>query len=212
LSNKNVMSELSHFGDKMTKIVILTLINIVLGIFTLFIPLVGFISLIISIVIFFTFLSALGNIKEAGHGLNNRNILEFRSKIILAMILAIIGSLLLTIGLVALAITIYLTYVEFIVATIPYIVIIIIGAIILVIAAILTIQAWGRLETFFANNMSMFPQDVSIDAKKGAKYCKIGAIFNLTVILSIVGTILYMIGYYKLSTLSRLTGNAPAHE
>ena len=76
-------------------------------------------------------------------------------------------------------------------------------------AAILNIQAWGRLRTFFETNMTLFPQNIAINAKEGSHYCKIGAILDITIILSFIGDLLRVIGYFKLATLKDLK-EAPA--
>lgn len=199
MSDKNIMREFQEFGSKMNTIAILTIISFILGIASWFIRFIGFISLIFNIIIFILFLSALGNIKEAGYELNNRDLLEFRSKIIIAIILGIPGLLFFTLGIILLVF-------GFIVVGILCI---LMGIVILLIAAILSILAWGRLEVFFKTNMNLFPSNIGNDARTGANLCKIGAILNITIILSFIGDILRIIGYFKLGSLKNL-GGAPA--
>lgn len=180
----------------------MTLVNLVLSIVTWFIPLVGIITIIISVIVFFLFLDAVGNIRKAGMALNNEDLLSFRTKIIIALILIVIGNILWTIGLIGIGIVIFFTVIT--AALLPYILITVTGIVLLIIGAILTIMAWGRLKDFFESNKSMFPQDVSIDAKKGANYCRIGAILDLTIILMFVGFVFRILGLFKLSSLSVL--------
>jgi len=47
----------------------------------------------------------------------------------------------------------------------------------------------------------MFPEKIGKSAKTGASLLMIGAIFNLTIILAVVGFILLVIGFFKLSAL-----------
>lgn len=74
----------------------------------------------------------------------------------------------------------------------------------MLVAAILQIQAWSSLESFFANNATLFPQEIAEDARVGAKLCKIGAILDITVILMFFGDILRVIGYFRLASLNDL--------
>ncbi len=67
--------------------------------------------------------------------------------------------------------------------------------------------AWSQLEKFFTNNVSLFSQNISDDAKAGAKLCKIGAILDITIILGVIGEILRIVGYFKLASLRNLTGD-----
>ena len=202
MSREQVKGSFEKFGDRMTLIMYFTIASLILSVIAWWIPLVGLITVIFSLIILFTFLSAVGNIKEAGMKLSNEDLLSFRTKIIIALILGIIGWLLFYIGLIGIGLIFLLT--EITAAIIPYIIVIIIGIVILVIAAILTIQAWGRLKTFFASNMELFPKDVSTAAKSGAGYCKIGAILDLTVIFAFIGLIFKIFGLYKLGELSSL--------
>ena len=77
---------------------ILSIISFVLGIIALFVQPVSYVNWVIQIVAIIVLILALGNIKKAGNALNNENLLDFRSKIILALILALIGLIIITIG------------------------------------------------------------------------------------------------------------------
>ena len=202
MSNPEVKREFSEFGGRMKVIAILTLISIIIGVFTWFSTSVGFGEAGIGLVVFIFFILVLGDIKSAGNMLNNKNLLSFRSKIITSFILGIIGTIIFTAGLVGLGITIF--FIGNLILSIIPITISIIGIIFLLITAILQIQAWSNLESFFANNPTLFPQEIAKDAKDGAKLCKIGAILDITVILMFIGNILRVIGYFKLASLNDL--------
>ena len=202
MSKSDVNREFSEFGGRMKVIAILTLISIVVGIFSGFAASVGFGEAAIGLVVFILFILVLGDIKSAGVMLNNKNLLSFRSKIITSFILGIIGMIIFTAGLAGIGITIFFIG-NLILLPIP-ITIVIIGIILLLITAILQIQAWGSLESFFTNNTTLFPQEIANDARTGAKLCKIGAIFDITVILTFIGGILRVIGYFKLASLKDL--------
>jgi hypothetical protein len=195
----NVNLQFSEFGGKMKTLGILAILGFLFSIIANFIQFFSFINIIVQILVLVFILSALGNAKEIGYALNNRYILEFRSKIILAIILFLVGLLLFTVGIV-------LIYVGAIGAAIA---LIIVGILILIISAILRIQGWSRLQTFFEENQAMFPANIGADALSGAKFMKIAAILYLTIILMFIGFILEVIGYFKLAALKDLIG-APA--
>lgn len=202
MSNPDVNREFSEFGGRMKLIAILTLISVVVGIFTGFSTSVGFIDAVIILVVFILFILVLGDIRSAGAMLNNKNLLSFRSKVITSFIIGIIGAIIFTAGLVGLGITIF--FIGSFALSLVSLTILIIGIIFLLFAAILQIQAWGRLESFFTNNATLFSQEVAKDARAGAKLCKIGAILDITIILTFIGEILRVIGYFKLASLKYL--------
>lgn len=186
---------------------ILSLISFVLGIIALFIQPVSYVNWVIQIVAIIVLILALGNIKNAGNALNNENLLDFRFKIILALILNLIGLIIITVGWVSIVA----------IATGPdpgsssaaqgYItfgIVIIAGIIILILGVVMEILAWGRLKNFFRNNKGMFPEGIGSSGESGSLLLQIGAILNLTVIFIFVGFILRVIGYYKLSALKDL--------
>ena len=85
----------------------------------------------------------------------------------------------------------------------------IVGVGLLIFGSILRLLAWGGLQTFFSANTQLFPPNIGNDGRTGAKICKIACIFDMTIILSFVGEILRIIGYFKLSSTKDLIG-APA--
>ncbi len=205
MSKSDVNKEFSEFGGRMKVIAILTLVSVVIGIFTgvsTDFAFIGFLDAIIVFVVFILYILMLGDIKSAGVMLNNKNLLNFRSKVIISFILGIIGMIIFTTGLVGIGITIFFIG-NLILLPIP-LTILIIGVILLLIAAILQIKAWSSLESFFTNNTTLFPEKIAKDARDGAKYCKIGAILDITIILTFIGDILRVIGYFKLAPLKYL--------
>ncbi|TFF63645.1 MAG: zinc ribbon domain-containing protein [Promethearchaeota archaeon] len=198
MASKDVNYEFSQFGSKMKKLGILSILGFIFGLLSNLFLVLGIINIIIIIISLAVLFSALGNAKEAGYILNNRLLHEFRSKIIKAFILYLIGLILFFGAMMAI-----------IRARRPGIGIffIVIGVIILIIAAILRIQGWGRLLRFFEENMSMFPTNIGVDAQSGAKFLKYAGILFLTVILAFIGFILEIVGYFKLSSLTKLSGS-----
>jgi hypothetical protein len=163
MSNKSVEKEFQSFGSKCQTLGILAILGFIFGLIANFVPAIGIINFVVQIIILIMLFSALGNAKEAGYALNNRLLQEFRSKIILAVILFIIGILFLlggTMGLVAV-----ITYAPRAGAAVgALIVVMIFGIIILIIAAIFRIQGWSRLQKFFEENQNMFPSDIGESA------------------------------------------------
>ena len=203
-----VNKEFSEFGNKMLILAILSLISFVLGIIAYAIPAVQYVNwafLVVSIVVL---ILALGNIKTAGEALdNNEKLSSFRSKIIVALILALIGTIFVTIG--------WLTILAIVEGPDPgspaaiqgYIsfgILILIGIVILIVGGVFEIIAWGSLRDFFKNNLSKFPEGIGKNAETGCYLMKLGAIFNLTFILAVIGFILRVIGYFMLSKLKDL--------
>ena len=203
-----VNKEFSEFGSKMLILAILALISFVLGVIAYAIPALQYVNWAFLVVSIIVLILALGNIKTAGEALNNNeNLSSFRSKIIVALILALIGTIFVTIGYVSImaivngpdpgstgAIQGYISFG----------ILILIGLVLLIVGGVFEIIAWDRLKTFFENNLKMFPEGIGNSAKTGSYLMKLGAIFNLTFILAIVGFILRVIGYFMMSKLKDL--------
>ena len=204
-----VNKEFSEFGTKMLILAILSLISFVLGVIAYVIPAVQYVNwafLVVSIVVL---ILALGNIKTAGEALdNNANLSSFRSKIIVALILALIGTIFITVGLASIYAIINsgidLGSPEAIQGYISFGILILIGIVVLVVGAVFEIIAWGSLRDFFKNNLSKFPEGIGKNAETGCFLMKLGAIFILTFILAVVGFILRVIGYFMMSKLKDL--------
>ena len=86
---------------------------------------------------------------------------------------------------------------------------VVIGVVLIIVGSILRFIAWRGIETFFRTNAQLFPPNISEKGSSGGKLCKISTIFDMTMILSFVGEILRIIGYFKLASTKDLIG-APA--
>lgn len=199
MSNIDINYEFSQFGSKAKTLGILSILGFIFGLIGNFVPVFGFINLVISIIILVILFSALGILRKIGDSLNNRLLIECRSKIINAFILFLIGMFFFFLAIVLISNN----------AIGAGIGLIIIGIILLLIGAIFRIQGWSRLQSFFEQNRTMFPASIGADAESGAKFLKIAGILYLTIILIFIGFILEVVGYFKLSSLQNMTG-APA--
>ncbi len=194
--NDKVMKEFQEFGSRMHIIAILSILTFV-------IPLVGLIQLV------FIFL-ALGNIRRIYYEMPNPHLMEFRSKYIISFIISLCGTTVMLIGTVSGVMSliglIRLPYNNLVIRGVltAMIVIIIIGVIFIIISGYIEYKAWENLMIFFENNRTMFPEMISKDAIDGARNLKTGTIFNMTIILAIVGVILRIIGYFRLASLKKL--------
>ena len=181
---------------------ILAILGFLFGLLANFISALGFVNLVIQIIMLVILFSALGNSRNAANALNNNLLVQFRSKIINAFILWIIGLFFF-----------FLALIVFNYSLGAGIGLIIIGIILLIISAIFRIQGWRRLQSFFEQNRTMFPASIGADAESGAKLLKIAGIMYLTIILMIIGFILEIIGYFKLSALKDLgVAGAPVQQ
>ena len=120
-----------------------------------------------------------------------------RSKVIIAVILNLVGLILLTVGYFSLIATIqYYQRPENAVDAgssqairgyVTFGILILLGLVLLIVAFVMDILAWGRLKTFFKENMSMFPGSAGKNAQTGCLLMQIGAIIG---ILRVVGCFL----------------------
>ena len=203
-----VNKEFSEFGKKMLILAVLALISFVLGLIAFSVPAVQYANWAMIVVSIIVLILALGHIKTAGEALNNNEKLNsFRSKIIVALILALIGTIFITIGWLSI-----LAIVEgpdpgstgAIQGYVSFGILILIGLVILIVGGVFEILAWSSLRDFFKNNLSMFPEGIGKNAETGCFLMKLGAIFILNFILAIVGFILRVIGYFMMSKLKDL--------
>lgn len=189
MSNEKVMMEFQEFGSRMSIIAILAILNFVL-------PVMGLIELI------FIFM-ALGNIKRICIEAPNMNLMEFRSKYIIAFVISLFGAF--SIFSAAIGLVLFFIYFNWVYGFITvFVTLLLFGITILIVSGYLEYKAWDNLRIYFENNRSMFPETIVMDSIKGAKNLKLGAIFTMTIILSIVGVILRIIGFFQLASLKRL--------
>jgi hypothetical protein len=194
MSNTNVNREFVIFGKRIKVIAILTLLSLILGIVGAFIPLVGIIALIFSLIIIIYFLLVLGNVKRAGKELNSKELLAFTPRFIIGTIVRFIGQALMSVG------SLYINQLTVIIG------LIVIGVVLIIIGSVLRYKAWGGLQTFFITNFQLFPPQISDNGISGAKLCKIATILDMTIFLSFIGEILRIIGYFKLAATQNLVG------
>ncbi len=195
MSSTNINMEFAKFGSRMNTIAILTLISFILTIAGAFVPIVGYIALVLSLIIIIFFLLVLGNIKRAGRELSNSELLAFTPRFLFGTIIRFVGQILMSI-------------IEWFYIGNVWLMLIIELALIIV-GSVLRYKAWSGLATFFETNSQLFPTVISTKGYKGAKLCKIATILDMTIILSFIGEILRVIGYFKLATTKNLVG-APA--
>ncbi len=197
--SNDVMREWQEFGSRMQVVAILSVLTFV-------IPFFGLLELI------FIFM-ALGNIRNIYYKNPDPNLMEFRSKYIISFVVSLLGIFVIISGALGLVLTLFGISSRFsnfnfsrgwAFIIVPFVVVILIGILILFIAGYLEYKAWGKLMVYFENNLSLFPERLGRDAINGAKNLKLGTVLSMTVILSFVGIIFQIIGYFKLASLKRL--------
>lgn len=201
MSNADIYREFEDFSNKMMPIAILTLILLTWSFFSGIFGIIGLmITLGLNVVIIIFFLLVIGDLKKAGRMLNNnKELLGFPLKFILGTIIRIVGIGFLNIGILILGLIISIDKV-----TIPMLALsislILIGIGLIIGGSVLRLLAWSGLEKFFEYNAQLFPREIAIDGKKGAYFCKIGAILDMTIILGFIADILRIYGYFKMSS------------
>ncbi len=205
--SSDVNTKFQQFGSKVLALAILALLSFIFGLSGYFNSGVMGVNFAVQLGLFIVLLLALKDIKEIGYALNNRLLLEFRAKLLYAIVLFIIGFIFFFGGFAGI-IAVFI-FSPSIAAFAALIVFLVIGIIILIIAAALRIQAWSRCNEFFKANSSMFPPNIANNAIDGSKYLKIAAILYLTVILTFIGSILELVGYFKLASLRNLGETSP---
>ncbi|MFX0072945.1 MAG: hypothetical protein ACFFAO_17850 [Candidatus Hermodarchaeota archaeon] len=204
MSDIKVNKEFSEFGKKAQILGILALISFLLSIVAFFVAVVGYVNSAVQVVSLIIMILATGNIKRAGLALKNQSLLAFRSKIIIALILVLIGGIIIGVGIAGIFAIAYGPNPEAWEGYVVFGLMIIIGLIFIIVGAVLEILAWKDLKNFFTTNKSMFPEEIGNKAESGSKLMLIGAILTLTFILAFIGFILRVIGYFKLSALKDL--------
>ncbi|MHA1726326.1 MAG: zinc ribbon domain-containing protein [Promethearchaeota archaeon] len=188
MNESKILNAFRDFGFKMQIIGILAILAFIL-------PFMGIIQLI------YIFL-ALGTIKKIIYEMPDANLSEFRLKYIAGFLLKLIGACLFSIA--SLILVLGLMFHRFYAFFSGFIVLLVISTIIFLISAVLEYQAWGCLEAFFVNHRSMFPAMIVEDTLKGIKNLKLGVIFYITLVLSIIGVILQIIGFFRVGSLKNL--------
>ncbi|MFX1493846.1 MAG: hypothetical protein ACFFBZ_06155 [Promethearchaeota archaeon] len=195
--NKGISKEFHDFGKYIQVVAILTIVSITTGI-------AGFIAMI------FIFI-AMRSLKRANYTLNSLSLQEFRSKYIKGFISRICGTVVLVIGGVNLALFFFVptSFPISISLSIP-IILMISGIVFIYIGVAAEMKAWKNLKIFFENNFKMFPANISEEAINGCNKLKTGTLLSslwFLIVPAIIGFIYQVKGYFKLSTLNKLSTN-----
>ncbi len=210
MSNEAANKNLATFGLLSLILAIFSIIAVVTGILTWFLSFLTYINWGVQGTIMVLIIIGGVFVGKAGDNLNDDLAREFRTKIIIAVILVFVGMILIGVGIAAIIVTatgqtpldpgspeaigIYVTNGIMILA----------GLVMIIVGAVFEIIAWGKLKRFFDSKLAMFPEDIGKSAKTGAFLCQLGAIFNITFILAPVGAILKVVGYFMLFKLKKL--------
>ncbi len=196
--SSDIKKNFADFGQKCLILAILSLVSFVLGIIAWSVTEVNYVNWAVMVAYVVVLILATGDIKSADKTLNNDRLQQFRSKIIVAVILSLIGLILIGVGLAALFATIQ-TATEAgeggsaaaISAYVTFGIMILAGLILLIVAFVLELLAWGRLKTFFKENESMFPGSAGKNAKTGCLLMQLGAIPFLGILRAVGCFLLY---------------------
>jgi hypothetical protein len=197
MSDINVKREFAEFGKKAQILAILSLILFIFGIIGWIVPVVSYISIIIILIYIIYLILALGNINNAAKALNNQDLFIFRSRIITALVLTLIGFIFFTIGITGILAIAYGPHPEQWQGYVVFGLLILIGIIVLIIALIMEILGWSSLRRFFKSNRSMFPEAIIKNADTACLLLMLG-------IIPIIGPLLRIVGYFMLSQLKDL--------
>ncbi len=192
MATANVNQEFAEFGRKMKAIGFIILFDFIISIIGSFLSFMSYISIVFGLAQLFFLFSALINIKTIGYALNNQNLLTYREKMIIGVVMGLFGSILLGIGIGSILFTL--------IAIAP----LFIGIVFAFIGGFIEMKAWQELLMFFEQNRSMFNERVSYDAIKGANYLKNAALCTLLsflIITILIAFLLRVAGYLKLARL-----------
>ncbi len=186
----------------------------ILGIFSIF-GLITQISSVIEIAKLAILIIALKSIKKVSTQLNNANFEEFRTKILVAMTIRSIGSIVVSFWTLFILVP-YLNapiydygprFLYFQELLVMFILILVFAFIFMIVGAFKEMKAWENLNIFFTQNSKLFPEIFSRDAIKATRKLRKAAlcyVLAFLIVPLIIGFILYIIGYFKLSKLKDL--------
>jgi len=201
--SSNVKKNFADFGQKCLILAILSIIIFILGIIAFSFPVVNWVYYPVILVYVIFLIIAIGDINSADKTLNNDRLQQFRSKIIVAVILSLIGLILFVVGINALLRTIEKAIesgeggsAENIRLYVAFGIMILVGLILLIVGLVFEILAWGRLKTFFKENESMFSGTAGKNAQIGCLLMQLGAI-------PFIGPILRVVGFFLLYSLKK---------
>ena len=198
MAKVDVSKEFSEFGKKMKIIAIMTVLAII-----------PFIGTILSLIGSIFAIKALSDIRNANYKLKQSSLENYRSKYSTAIVFRIISTVILG------AVFLYSLINPFNIGTFTFVPTII-SFIISIIAAAIEMDAWRSLTDFFNQNRSLFPSYIALSASEGSDKLRTAALMNVLsflIITIVIGFILQVVGYIKLSKLEemiRFTKTTPA--
>ena len=83
-----------------------------------------------------------------------------------------------------------------------------IGVVLGIIAAAIEMGAWSSFESFFRQNATMFPANISRESEEGSHYLRNSAlmyILGFLLVTLLIGWIFQIIGYFKLAKLDKIS-------
>ncbi|TXT53379.1 MAG: membrane protein of unknown function [Promethearchaeota archaeon] len=205
MSKQNVLAYFEEFGDKMYVLAILSIVSIFTG---------GIVQLIMWILL----LLSLKHIEKANLELNDKNLENFRSKLIYAVIISVVGFAVVFVvsGLL------FFQFFQLMLGTngtsVPELdtitmiinlalIIAVISLIVSLIGIYLVMSAWKNFHIFFKNNKEMFPESIGRDAIDGTK--KLKNAYLLELISMVIGIVIILIVIIAVPLLIDLIGSAP---
>ncbi len=209
MANIDINKEFASFGIKALVLAILEiffLFSLIFFMFGMFF-LVFIIIILLIVIMVFRFL-ALGSLKKANNVLNNFRLAQCKGKITSSTILFFIGNIFFMGALVSLILVFRQEDVSS-GQVVPLVFSIIIGIILLFISGFQEYQGWDRLQIFFDQNRSMFPPSIANTGNSGTGLLKVGGILNIFIVLTFIGSILRIIGFFILVSLKKLEGEPP---
>jgi len=184
--NIDISREFSEFGKKMKIIAIMTVLSII-----------PFIGTILSLIGSIFAIMALSDIRNANYKLKQSSLVNYRTKYSRAIVFRIISTV------ISGAVSFYSLSNPFHIGTFT-IVPTIISFIITMIAAVIEMDAWRSLTDFFNQNRNLFPTYIALEASEGSDKLRTAALMNalsFLIITIVIGFILQVVGYIKLSKL-----------
>jgi len=205
MSKQNVLRYFEEFGDKMYVLAILSIVSIFTG---------GVVQLVMWIILFLS----LKHLKNANQELNDKNLEEFRSKLIYAVIISLTGVVIVFIVGAILFFQFFQLMQGISGPTTPNLenmflimslalIIAIISLVISIAGITLVMLAWKNLNIFFRNNREMFPEQIAEDAIDGSK--KLKTAYLLELIAMIIGMVIIAVVFISVPILINNIGTTP---
>jgi len=201
MSNVESKNEFSEFGKKIKIVCVMTVLVII-----------PFVGNFLSLIGFIFGLMAIGDIRKANDKLNQSSLENYRSKYTKALIIRMIGVVVSIVGsFYLLSNSINLSFIYNFSVFLTNSIILFIGFVLNLIAGVNEMDAWRSLNDFFNQHRKLFPTYIVNEASEGSEKLRTAALMNILsflIITILIGWILQIIGYIKLSKLERITGYA----